>query len=167
MAGVALYKIADDYSKAIDFDLDTEADAEALTVLLSEIQDRFENKAAAVVAYLRNIDAEGDAYKAEAARLVGEAQKRERRAKALRDYLTLEMRRCNLVECKAGLASLKFVNNPWRVELDPGVELPEDFLRRKPAPAPEPDKTKIAEALKAGTDIPGARLVQDERLKIV
>jgi hypothetical protein len=168
MPGIALYKIADDYKTALAFldDVETEPDAEALTQLLSEVTDRFEDKAANVVAYMRNVEAEAEAFKAEAARLAARQKALEKRAENLREYLSVEMRRCNLTECTAGFSSLKFVKNPWTVELDAGIELPDDYMRFKPVPAPEPDKTKIAEALKAGVEIPGARLIQKERLKI-
>lgn len=165
---IALYQIADDYKRALSMldDDATEPDAEALTQILGEVVDRFENKAANVVAYIRNVEAEAEAYKAEAARLLAGGKRREKAAAALKEYLAVEMRRCNLDECKAGLADLKFVKTPWAVEMDPGADLPEEYLRFKPAPAPEPDKAKIAADLKAGKQIEGVRLVQGERLRI-
>jgi hypothetical protein len=33
-------------------------------------------------------------------------------------------------------------------------------------PAPRPDKAAIKDAIKAGRDVPGARLVQSDRLEI-
>lgn len=168
MSGIALYKIADDYNRALSM-LDEDAeerDAEALTELLGEVTDRFETKAANVTAYIRNIEAEAEAYKAEATRLEARQKQLEKRSKNLREYLSLEMRRCNLTECVAGFSTLKFVKTTWSVDLDPGVQLPDEYLRFKPAPAPEPDKVKIAQDLKAGIQIEGARLIQGERLKI-
>lgn len=163
---ITLYEIADDYRRALDFDIDSEVDAEALTALLGEITDRFENKAAAVVAYIRNISGEAKAFKDESARLAAKGVALERRAASLESYLEHEMRRCNLIECKAGIASLKFVKNPWSVEIDPGVTLPPEYMRQPPTPPPAPDKKLLAEDLKAGKVIEGARLVQKERLKI-
>jgi hypothetical protein len=163
---IALYEIADDYARALDIDIDSEVDAEALTVLLGEITDRFENKAAAVVAYQRNLLAEAKAFSDEAGRLAKKAVMLDRRAESLASYLELEMRRCNLTECKAGLASLKFVKNPWAVEIDAGATLPAEYMRQPPTPPPAPDKKLIGDDLKAGKVIEGARLVQKERLKI-
>jgi len=160
---IALYKIADEYRQALDIDVDTELDAQALADLLGEVEARFEDKAAQVVGYWRNMEAEAEAYKAEADRLVERARVIRRRGDAVREYLALEMRRVGMAECRAGTSTLKFVKNPWAVEVEDVGRLPDEYLRHKP---PEPDKTKIAEALKAGVQVDGARLVQSERLKI-
>ena len=166
MAGVALYKIADEYRSALDLDLDTELDAEALTQLLGEITERFEDKAAAVTAYMRNVEAEAYAYAAEADRLAKHAKALNNRSDSLKDYLALEMRRCNLTECKAGLSQLKFVKNPWHVEIEPDAHIPDKYMVTPPTPQPYPDKKALAEALKAGETIEGVQLKQDERLRI-
>ena len=44
--------------------------------------------------------------------------------------------------------------------------IPADFLRTPPAPAPAPDKTAIAAALKAGQVVPGCELVRGFRLAV-
>ncbi len=164
---IALYKIADDYQRALGMldDDATELDAEALTQLLGEVTDSFEGKAANVTAYMRNVAAEADAYEHEAERLTLRGKTLRKRIDALKEYLALEMRRCNLTECNAGLNALKFVKTPWSVEIDPGAELPPEYIRVKPE-VREPDKVKIAAALKEGKEIAGARLVQGERLRI-
>jgi len=162
----SLYQIGEDYARALDFDIDSEQDADALTALLGEIADRFEVKAANVTAYMRNIEAEAEAHAKEAQRHSDIARALTKRYAALKTYLEIEMRRCNMTECKAGLDKLKFVKNPWAVEISPDATIPEEFLRRKPAPPPEPDKPKLREALEAGRQIEGIRLVQTERLKI-
>ena len=45
-------------------------------------------------------------------------------------------------------------------------QLTTEYLRTSPPPPPAPDKTAIKDALKRGIDIPGARLVQTQRLAI-
>ena len=54
--------------------------------------------------------------------------------------------------------------NPPKVVLDESVQLPSEYTRQKIII--EPDKTKIKEALKAGTVVEGARLQQDSRIEI-
>lgn len=44
--------------------------------------------------------------------------------------------------------------------------LPAEFLRFKPAPAPEPDKTAIKNAIKAGQQLSGAELVASKTVQI-
>lgn len=163
---LALYEIADDYRKALAFDLDTEDDATALVALLDEITDRFENKAANVCAYIKNVNAEADAFQKESDKLALKAKALRRRAENLTYYLEVQMRRSNIDECKAGLSSLKFVKNPWKVEIEPGAEIPQEYMTVPEVPKSVPDKKELAKALKAGVKIEGVRLVQDERLRI-
>jgi hypothetical protein len=48
---------------------------------------------------------------------------------------------------------------------EPGL-LPAQYMRTPEAPPPAPDKKAIADAIKAGEEVPGARLVQGTRLAI-
>ena len=53
-----------------------------------------------------------------------------------------------------------------RVEITDAALLPLAYWREPPAPEPQPDKRNIAAALKKGTPVPGARLVQGHSLRI-
>lgn len=163
---VHLYQISNDYKKVLEWieDVEGEPDANALTELLNEVQERFEQKAGAVVAYIKGAEAEAQAFRQEAERLEAHAARVERRVNAMKEYLAMEMRKVGLPEVDAGIAKVKFVKNPWAVDLIGPV--PDEYLRQRPAPPPEPDKAKIAEALKAGVQLDFARLTQGERLKI-
>jgi hypothetical protein len=44
--------------------------------------------------------------------------------------------------------------------------VPEKFMKAPPPPPPALDKKAVAEALKAGEDVPGCRLEQGTRLEI-
>ena len=44
--------------------------------------------------------------------------------------------------------------------------IPAEYMRTKPAPEPEPDKKAIADAIKAGVEVPGAHLEQRRSLQI-
>jgi hypothetical protein len=158
-----LYAISDTYQQAIGRALETEEDAEALTRELSTIMDSFAVKAEAVLGYVRNVEADANAYKAEADRMATHFKALQSKIDRLKEYLAHEMRRCNLTELHAGPNELKFVKNPWSVELDlPADELPEKYRRVKV----EADKAALATDLKTGIEVCGARLVQTERLRI-
>lgn len=43
--------------------------------------------------------------------------------------------------------------------------IPPTFLRQRPAPPPDPDKTAIARALSAGEDVPGATLIESYSIR--
>lgn len=159
---IHLYQIGEDYRKALSFDLDSEEDAEACIQLLGEIEARFEDKARNVVAYTLSLDAAAEALKTEEAKLAAKRRAIENRAERMRQYLEYEMRACQFEEIDTGIRKLKFAKTPWSVEIDEGIELPEEYVRIKR----EPDKKKLADDLKAGKQIDGVRLVQSERLRI-
>jgi hypothetical protein len=160
---IALYEIGSEYRSVLTWDIDSELDAEALCQLLGEIEARFEDKAAAVVAFIRNVDAEAEAYKQEEDRLKEHRVRLEKRSANLKKYLEIEMRGCGFDELKTGLAHLKFVKNPWSVDIEPGADIPNQYLRFRD---PEPDKAALKTALERGEEIEGVRLTQTERLRI-
>jgi hypothetical protein len=45
------------------------------------------------------------------------------------------------------------------------AQVPAEFMKQPEPPPAAPDKTAIKAALKAGTDVPGARLVRGQRLE--
>jgi len=159
-----LYEISDQYQQAISRALDNEVEADALTRDLEIITDSFAVKAEAVVGYLRNIEADATAYKAEADRLTAEGKAIQKKADKLKDYLAHEMRRCNLNEIQAGVNKLKFIKNRWSVEVDCA---PDDLPREYQRVSVEADKAALKIALAdAFVKIPGVRLIQTERLRI-
>jgi hypothetical protein len=50
--------------------------------------------------------------------------------------------------------------------IDEPALIPVEFLRTPPPPAPEPDKTAIAAAIKAGREVPGAHVEQRKSLQV-
>ncbi len=164
---MSLYEIGEEFRALCKIDdAVTDEDADALLALFSEVQARFDAKAAAVAAYITNLESEAAAFGAEALRLSSRKAALERKADWLKDYLARAMRENGVKEVKAGLFSAKFVKNPWAVEIEPGAKIPEEYMRIPPPLSPAPDKPRIAEALKGGAQIDGVRLVQTERLKI-
>jgi hypothetical protein len=57
-------------------------------------------------------------------------------------------------------------SNPEAVDVFDAAQVPAAFMRQPEPPPPSPDKTAIKAALKAGTDVPGARLTQGQRLAV-
>jgi len=112
--------------------------------------------------WIKNLEADAAAIKAEAKAMSDRAKAAEKKAEGLRGYLA------------AVLAGEKW-NSPkvaisWRksvaVEIDEAElpELPEQYVRRKVSV--EADKTAIKEALKAGEQIEGCRLVERQNISI-
>jgi hypothetical protein len=101
---------------------------------------------------------------AEIERLKTRAARFARQRERLTDYVLATMQASNLRELAGDTVTLKLRQNPPRVAIDDEQAIPARLKRFKPAPPPEPNKTMIAAELKAGREVPGARLIESARL---
>lgn len=166
MTAITLYQIASELAqtaaKLAELDLDEQTIADTLEGELAP----FEAKANAVACVAANLDAEASAY-AEHAKKSGERAKAlSGRADHLRGYLLANMQTAGVSEIKYPGMVLKLQNNPPSVEVLDERQIPTEFMRTPAPPPAAPDKKAIAEALKAGADVPGAKLKQTQRLVI-
>ena len=126
-------------------------------------------RATAVTAYLLEAERQADdadAYVKELQRRIKSAR---RRCEWLRGYLAEHMLASGIerITDERGLFSARLERDRDRaVEVFDMAQLPEEFVRRKPAPPPEPDKPAIKKAIEAGKDVPGAKIVAHHRLTI-
>lgn len=166
----ALYNIANQYLQLAetladgDFDLQTVAD----TVEASGLVDDFQDKAQALEFVARGAVAFNPAIDAEIARLTALKASRERVAAGLRKYLLDNMQRTGISKISCPLFAISVQNNPPSVEVFDPLSLPAAYMRT-PEPKPPvaaPDKAFIKTHLQAGVDVPGAKLVQSQRLVI-
>lgn len=78
----------------------------------------------------------------------------ELRMRSIEGVIFSLMHAADLKKVELAEATLSFRNNPPKVVITDEAALPHYYLRNKP----EPDKTKIKEALQLGEEIPGACL---------
>jgi len=164
---LSLYQLTNDYRRALVALEDSDHDPEVIRDTLDGMLVPVEEKAANVAAYTLNIEAEADAIAQAEARLKARRQSLEKRAVWLRDYLKVNMEACDIQEIAAQDKTfrIRLRQNPEAVELDGSLPaMPEEFWRTRTTR--EPDKPAILAALKAGQDVPGARLVRRLRLEI-
>lgn len=123
-------------------------------------------KAHALEMIARTLEQHTPTIDAEIKRLTALKAQRQRVADALRDYV----RRCMVaggvekIECP--LFRLRLQNNPPRVEIFDERMVPAGYMARPEPPPARPDRRAIAEAIKRGEDVPGAKLVQEQRLVV-
>lgn len=162
-----LYELANDYQRALVELPESGLDEQTIADTLEGLEGALTIKAQNVAAYCLNLEAEAEAVKAVGKRVTERAAALEARAQSLRGYLYANMKRSGISEIKAndGSFTARIKNNPPAVEIAPDVILPIEFTRLIPAKV-EPDKTKLKDALKAGREIDGVRLVQGDRLEI-
>jgi hypothetical protein len=161
----ALYFIANEYRADLAKLQALDLDEQTLTDTLESMGGDLEIKAQNVALFARSLDAEAAAVKQWAKDASARAKAIDARAERLREYLANCMTACGIDKISGPAITLSFRASS-AVVID-GVDLvPAEFMRQQPAPAPEPDKTAIAAAIKAGAEVPGAHLEHRRSLQV-
>jgi len=124
--------------------------------------DRLEDKAEAYAKIIKLLEANAAAADSEAKRLAERKVSFANNAKRLKDNLYNTMKLTRHEKFKTPLFSFGIQANAPAVEIFSESKLPSEYFRVKR----EPDKSAIKDALKAGKDVAGCRLVQGESLRI-
>ena len=166
----ALYAITNQYLALAnhladgDFDATTIAD----TIEASGITDELAVKAQGIEYVARGAEAHNLTIDAEIARLQALKAQRCKVAAGLRGYLLDNMQRAGIERIDCPMFSISIRKNPPSVDIYDPLSLPAQYMvtpEPKP-PVAAPDKKAIAAAIKAGAEIPGAKLTQGVRLVV-
>ena len=164
----ALYTIVSEFRQQAEQLAELDLDEQTLADTLESIQWPVEEKTRAIAAVIGNMDASANMVKAFAQRKMDEAKQMQSRADHLRQYLLDNLLACEISEIAAidGSMTIKVKQNPPKVVIDDAGKIPQAFYIEPVPPAPYPDKTAIAKALKAGEHIDGVHLERGSRLEI-
>jgi hypothetical protein len=143
-------------------ELTPEALAEALEAIQGDIQVKVTN----VAKFIRNVEVDAVAIREAGKAMLERAARLERRADAVRNYLLWQMQAAGISKVECPWFKIARRLNPPAVQIDDESALPPGFIVTPPPPEPRPDKIRIRDALKAGEPVPGAHLLQTERLEI-
>ncbi|EGY53109.1 siphovirus Gp157 family protein [Neisseria shayeganii] len=156
MSNITLYQCADDVLRALNELADNDETWAQDTI--EAVIGQFETKAVSVVAYAMNLGAEEEMLASHIKTMQAKLAAVKNRKERLKTYLADNMRRIGIKEIKAvdGTFSAKFAKNPPSVEIFDESQIPAELMRVKT----EPDKAAIKAAIKAGQDIPGAKLLE-------
>lgn len=166
MTTPSLYTIANEYRQACDLLADLDLDAQTVADTLESLSGDLESKAVNVAAFLRSLEATASNIKDAEAAMKKRREAMERRADSLREYLLGAMQHTGIRKISSPHFDLAVRAKPASVEIEDASQIPADLLRVQEPPAPESDKKAIAAAIKAGRDVPGARMVGGDRLHI-
>ena len=159
-----LYELSADYLAALDALAEIEdLPPEAIADTLEGLAGAWEDKALNVGRYIRNLEAEASAIEEAKKRMGARAKAAATQAARLKAYLETELKRTGL-KPKGPDMALRLQNNPQSVSIDDAALIPDDYRRTETVTTIL--KAEIATALKAGAEIPGARLVRSQRLVI-
>lgn len=163
-----LYTLTQEYRalavRLAEGDFDEKAIAD--TMEASGLPEQIGEKAQGCEMIARTFEADIPAIDAEIKRLQELKKARQARADALRDYLLRNMIASDIQVIECPLFRLSVAKNPPAVEVFDEKQIPQDYFTSPPAPPPALDKKLIAQALKDGHDVPGARLRQGLRLTV-
>jgi len=166
----SLYQLTASYRALLDTLADGDFDAATIsdTIEASGIVDDMQDKAQGYEYVARSLEAETPAMMAEIERLQARIASRAKSAQALRESLLTHMRGAGLDKIESAMFTFSVRKNPHSVEISDAAALPPIYwhLPEPKPPVAAPDKKKIIEALKAGGDVPGARLSFSTRLEI-
>jgi hypothetical protein len=170
MNDLKLYEISGQYRQLAErlADLDLDATTVADTIEASGLTDALQEKAQGVELVARAAEMHCPAIDAEIARLQALKARRQKIAQGLRDYLKLNMEAAGIERIDSPLFCLSIKKNPPAVEVLEEMDVPTAFWVQPPPKVQDPriDKKAVAAAIKAGQDVPGARLVQHTRLEV-
>ena len=160
------HEITELLERGFDVDLDTGEVldiAPKLDALQMDEREKLENNAL----YIKGLNAEAAAIREEEKTLAERRRTKENKAQRLHDYIAEHMTAMAYDALETARVKLTF-RTSRAVEIDetvfrPWAEKCGDYLRYKPA---EVDKKLVADALKAGANIPGASLVERRNLQV-
>lgn len=166
MTALSLYEIAAEYRQMVAALLATDADAQTVADTIEGESFPLELKAQNVAYAIKTLQANADAIKSAEAEMEKRRKAMENRAQNIREYLLACMELAGVQKIECPHFSIKVAANPASVVIEDERQIPGEYLRTPEPPPPAPDKKAIAEALKAGQDVPGARLARGKRLDI-
>lgn len=158
-----LYEIDEAILSLVDPETGEILDYEAFEELKMAREEKIEGMAL----WVKNLDAEAKAIKAEEDALKARRQSLEKKSKSLKEYLTeiLSGDKFTTARVACTFRKSKSVVIPDEAAFIQAMQesMHYGFLRYK---APEINKTEITNAIKAGTEVPGAMLVDNLSLTI-
>lgn len=157
-----LYELANNYRNLTELIDREDVEQDLIQNALKECQGDIEEKVDNIVKLIRNIESDIEGYKAEEKRLNARRKSLENTVTSLKNYLDSSLKGLGLKEVKTTLFTCKFQKSKASVDIENLEDIPSGYIKIKK----EADKIALYTALKMGEEVPGAKLVQNETLKI-
>ena len=162
----ALYQLAQDFRAAAEQLADLYLPPEVVADTLESIGGDLEAKAQNVALFARNLESTAAAIKQAEGDMAARRKALERRVQSLKDYLLHAMQSTGIKKIEGPYLRIGVRDNPESVEVFDADQVPAEFMRQPEPPPAAPDKTAIKAAIKAGQEVPGAKLTRTQRLDI-
>ena len=160
----------DDDGNPVDPAAVREEMAQAWFDTLDGLEIAIQEKAESIALYIKNLDYEIKAIKSEKSRLDARLKSKEKSCKNMLEYLKNCLEAAKLKKIETPRTAISIRNNPESVEITDeksfigwAQENNDDLLRYKD---PEVNKTAVKQLLKAGEEVPFAKLIRTQSLNI-
>jgi hypothetical protein len=140
-------------------------DEQTLADTLESLSGELEVRAQSVGHVVRALEADAAAVKQWAKDAQERAKAMESRADSLRDYLSRKLLECGIQKVSGPGIAISFRKSS-AVQIDEPGLLPAEYWTQPEPPPPAPAKAAIADALKAGREVPGAHLETRTNIQI-
>lgn len=160
-----LYILSAEYREAAEKLTDLELDEQTLTDTLESLSGELDAKVENIAKLIREL--EGDEQKAstEAKRIQERMEHFAKRKERLSTYLKDSLIHACRLKIEMPCFTVSVRKNAPAVVIDDEKVLPAPYWVA-PVPTPRPDKKRIAQEIKGGLSVPGARLVASQSLQI-
>ena len=160
-----LYELTDNYRKVWEMVDDDTVDLAVIEDTLQSIEGELEEKAGNIAKFVKSMEYDVDAMKAEEKRISERRKATENRINNIKAYVQMQMELANLNKIKTPTMTISLQKNPPSVSIEDDTAIPAKYIIVIPEQH-QPDKKRIAEALKNGEVVPGAVLKQGKNLRI-
>ena len=162
----SLYEIATQYQADVRKLEEMELDEQTFLDTLEGLSGDLEVKATNVAMFVKNLEASADAIKQAEKQMSDRRKAIEAKSERIRKYLLENMTKTgiNKIECPYFVLSVR--KNPPAVDVLMADQIPDEYYDIPEPPPPILNKKRLAEDLKAGVAIEGARLTQEFSLQI-
>jgi hypothetical protein len=155
-----LYEIVEQHQDLAAMVEREELSAEDIADTVDALEGEFGAKADSLIRVVKGFDGDIDAIDAEIKRLQARKSAFKNRQQSLREYLKFNMQKTGIKQIKCPLFTISLAAGRDQAVIDNPDDLPDDLVEAKVAI--QPKKAEILRKLKAGDDVPGARLEKTE-----
>lgn len=160
MNNLSLYNITNSFITLFEKAENEELTQEEIQEQGNELALALKNKSTSIIGYVRNLDLTSEAIKNEIDRLTIMKKAIDNKNTKFKEYVKENMERLDLPKIDTELGTLSIAKNPASVEIFDETLISDEYKKEKVTVSI--DKTSIKNALKAGKDVQGARLIEDK-----
>lgn len=157
---LSLYDIKSNFIELFEKAEREEITKEEVEKMGNELAIALQNKSISIIGYIRNTELMSEAIKTEIERLTAMKKAIDTRVDKFKEYVKINMQDLGLEKIQNELGTIAIAKNPASVEIYDETLIDDEYKKEKVTVSI--DKTAIKNAIKAGKEVQGARLIEDK-----